>query len=58
MEMHPCEPSLEELKKIKSTLYGQKSTSENVKRIEALEKQIVRHEKFYSSEKSEEKSLK
>ena len=42
--MHPNEPSLEDLKKIRQELFKQKSTDENMKKIEAIEKQIKRKE--------------
>jgi hypothetical protein len=41
---HPNEPSIEDLKRIRQDLYGEQSTSENVKKIEAIEKQIARKE--------------
>lgn len=45
VKIHSCEPSLEELKKIRASLFSQESTNENVKKIKAIEKQITRHEK-------------
>ena len=41
---HPNEPTLDELKAIRSKLYTAESTDENVKKIEAIEKQIARRE--------------
>ena len=43
--MHPCEPKLEELKVIEKELMIAESTDENVKKLEALQVQISRHEK-------------
>jgi len=43
MKLHPCEPSLEELISIRSSIYTEASTEENVKQIKALESQIERH---------------
>lgn len=43
-DIHPCEPNLGELKKIRQDLYGLESTELNVKKIKAIESQIARHE--------------
>ena len=43
--MHKCEPKLEELKKIQRALFSESSTDENMKKIQAIESQIKRHEK-------------
>jgi len=48
--LHPCEPNLEELKKIRASLYTQESTGENLKKIKAVEKQIERHEQHNKKE--------
>ena len=42
--MHTNEPSIEDLKERRATLYGSVSTDENVKKIEAIEAQIARRE--------------
>ena len=42
--MHKCEPTLEELKKIQRELFSASSTDENMKKINAIESQIKRHE--------------
>ena len=42
--IHPQEPSLSELRKIRKELYSAESTNENMKKIEAIEAQIARHE--------------
>jgi len=42
--IHPNEPPLEELRRRRQVLYGAESTDENVKKIEAIEAQIKRHE--------------
>ena len=46
---HPNEPSLEKLKEIESSLYGEESTDENMKKIKAVQSQIARHEKLVDS---------
>lgn len=43
--MHKCEPKLAELKVIEKELMIAESTDENVKKLEALQVQISRHEK-------------
>lgn len=42
--MHRCEPNLEELKIIEKALMVAESTDLNVKKLEALQIQIGRHE--------------
>lgn len=42
--MHPCEPSLKELKELQKQLFVQESTDENLKKLRALEFQIARRE--------------
>lgn len=42
---HPNEPSPEELKKIEKELMLAESTNENMKKLEAVQKQITRREK-------------
>lgn len=42
--MHKCEPKLEELKTIQRELFSAESTNENMKKIQAIESQIKRHE--------------
>jgi hypothetical protein len=42
--MHPSEPSMEELKRLRRELYAAESTDENVKKVEAIEHQISRRE--------------
>jgi hypothetical protein len=54
---HPCEPTLEELINIRSTLYGQESTELNVKKIKALECQIKRHKDVRDASKEKEKGV-
>ena len=39
---HPNEPDMEELKALRQMLYAQESTHENVRKIEAIERQIER----------------
>jgi hypothetical protein len=41
---HPNEPSINELKRRRDELITAPSTNENMKKIEAIEKQIKRHE--------------
>ena len=41
---HPNEPSLVELRKIRSELYAKESTDENMKKLQAVEQQIKRRE--------------
>ena len=43
--MHKYEPSLTELKEIRKSLYGSDSTDENMKKIQAIEAQIKRHQR-------------
>lgn len=43
--MHPCEPSLAELKALWSTLAKEPTNEENVKHLAALTAQIARREK-------------
>ena len=42
--IHPNEPSLPELRKIRAELMGAPATDENLKKAEAIESQIKRHE--------------
>jgi hypothetical protein len=53
--MHSCEPSLEELKVIEKELMVAESTDENVKKLEALQVQIARHEKVRDEKVAAEK---
>jgi hypothetical protein len=43
--MHPDEPSLKELERRRNKLYGATSTDENMKRLCAINRQIVRRRK-------------
>jgi len=52
IEIHPCEPSLEELKKIQKREFTRDSTDSNVKRLKAIEVQIHRHEKAAAEKKA------
>lgn len=42
--MHPNEPSMDELKRLRRELYAAESTDENVKKVETIERQISRRE--------------
>jgi hypothetical protein len=41
--MHPNEPTLEALTTLYRELFSAKSTDDNIKKLEALDKQITRH---------------
>ena len=60
-KMHPCEPSIDEVKKMYREMMSSKSTDDNIKKISALEKQIKRMEAEGAprvrQEKSEEKPV-
>ena len=43
-KIHKTEQGLPKLKRIRRELYAAVSTTENVKKIRAIEKQIARHE--------------
>lgn len=45
-KLHINEPQLLKLKMLRKRLYSEESTSENLKKIEALEVQIAWHEKL------------
>jgi len=51
--MHACEPSLAELKEIRSSLFREESTNENMAKIKAIDAQITRHEKALEPEAEE-----
>ena len=51
--MHACEPSLAELKEIRSSLFREESTNENMAKIKAIAAQITRHEKALEPEAEE-----
>ena len=58
--MHPCEPSIDELKKMYREMMSSKSTDDNMKKISTLEKQIKRIEAekpVVSQEKPAEKII-
>ena len=55
-EIHPCEPSLEQLRKIQKQVAKGESTDENVKKLKAVMKQIERHEKAAAEKKAQEKA--
>ena len=42
--VHPNEPTLEELKTIERELFSASSTDENMAKLNAIQKQIARHE--------------
>lgn len=46
------EPGLEELKQIRRDLYAAKSTDDNVKKIKAIEAQILRREAALASKEA------
>lgn len=50
--MHKCEPNLAELKTIQRELFSAASTDENMKKINAIESQIKRHEAAKEAEKA------
>jgi hypothetical protein len=54
-KLHPCEPSLEELKQIQRDLFRAESTDENVARLKAIEHQIARHQAAQKEQEAEEK---
>jgi hypothetical protein len=54
INIHPCEPSLDELKTIRSTIYSQPSTDLNLKKCKALESQIERHVAHKEAQKASE----
>ena len=51
--IHHCEPSLENLLKMRNGLYKAESTEDNLKKIRALESHIERHKKVKKAEKAE-----
>ena len=53
--MHKCEPKLEELKTIQRELFSASSTDDNMKKIQAIESQIKRHEAARDAEKEASK---
>lgn len=56
--IHPGEPNLETLMNIRKELFTAESTSENVKKIKAIDFQIARHEKLFREQKAAEKAKK
>ena len=52
--MHKNAPKLDELKTIRKELFGQPSTDENMKKLEAIDSQIARAEKELEDAKTEE----
>jgi len=54
VEIHPCEPKLGDLKKLRKELFKAKSTDDNVRKLEALDVQIQRHEKAAADVKAAE----
>jgi hypothetical protein len=48
---HANEPTLEELKKMRTELYTAPSTNDNLRKIKAIEVQITRHEPAESNQK-------
>ena len=55
--MHPCEPSIDELKKMYREMMAEKSTDDNMKKISVLDKQIKRLEAEGKLQKKEEKAV-
>ena len=43
--LHPNEPTMEELKKIRRELFTKTSNPEDLKKLKAIDLQILRHEK-------------
>ena len=54
--IHPNELPLEKLKEIRTQLFSEESTDENVQKLKAIEKQIGRHEAFKEEQKAAAKA--
>ena len=50
--MHPCEPSIVQLKQLQAALFVAESTNENVQKLKAIELQIKRREDEEAAEKA------
>ena len=53
--IHPNEPTLAELKKLELELFTAESTDENMARLNAIQKQIARHEAVIAAQETETK---